>query len=59
MASMVNQSMVMRARNVANLVRTDEGVRFMIRCTLEELPGLVFGLTTLVYVFTAFGGLVL
>jgi hypothetical protein len=59
MASMVNQAVVARIRGVADLSRTGEGVRFMLRCMLDELPGLVFGLVTLTYIFTAFGGLAL
>jgi hypothetical protein len=59
MFSTLNETQAVDTAQTVELTEMSDGIRFARYRTLEELPGLVFGLMTVVYVVTSFAGLVL
>lgn len=59
MASTVNNAKAITLPSTPESVGFSEGLRIARYCTLDELPGLVFGVMTLMYVVVSLAGLTL
>ena len=59
MSSMVHEVGVVSAPARVAVAEVSEGLRFARFCTLDELPGLVFGVMTVAYIIISLGGLIL
>ena len=58
MDSMVEQTGVVSTPATLTEAEVSEGLRIARYCTLEELPGLVFGVMTVAYIIISLGSLI-
>ena len=59
MSSTLNETQAMNTPSTVEQIEMSDGVRFARYRTLEELPGLIFGLMTVAYIVLSLAGLVL
>ena len=59
MDSMAGEIGVVSTPAIATVAEVSEGLRIARNCTLEELPGLVFGVMTVAYIITSLVSLIL
>lgn len=53
----INKAPVITPEAMVEQVEVSEGMRIARNCTLNEMPGLVFGIMTVVYIVAALAGL--
>jgi len=59
MAYTLNEAGVIRASETVEQTNVSDGMRLARNCVLEELPGLIFAIMTLVYIVQSLAGLTL